>query len=74
MSNKDKYQKHVAEMEVYLKKSKESFLKRWNCNVIANSTLDAFELIKVLGSGAFGTVYLVNTNLPAKKNCLSCLY
>lgn len=59
-SNGDKLSKHVDEMEEYLTKAGESFEKRWTNNVVEVGCFDDFKLKKVIGTGAFGVVFLAS--------------
>lgn len=52
--------KHLEAMEIYLKKSNEKFLKKWNSEITDIGSFADFQLIKVIGNGAFGTVFMVS--------------
>lgn len=60
-SNGEKLPKHVEEMAEYLTKAGESFEKRWMNNVVEVGCFDDFVLKKIIGTGAFGVVFLVRT-------------
>lgn len=51
--------KHLESYELSLKLAGESFLKKWDGKLTEIGAIDDFDLIKVIGNGAFGTVFLV---------------
>lgn len=56
----DPLTKHLETMETYLIKAKEKFLKKWNGDITDIGTIADFQLIKVIGNGAFGTVFMAS--------------
>lgn len=56
----DPLTKHLETNEAYLKKSNEKFLKKWNGNITDIGAFEDFQLIKVIGNGAFGTVFMAS--------------
>lgn len=65
----EKLPKHIEDMEEYLTKAAESFEKRWTNNVVEVGCFEDFKLKKVIGTGAFGVVFLARIlfNFTKKK-------
>ncbi|CAM4681303.1 unnamed protein product, partial [Caretta caretta] len=49
----------VSQLEEFLAKAKEDFLKKWESPSQNTASLDQFDRIKTLGTGSFGRVMLV---------------
>lgn len=51
--------KHLENNEKLLKSANENFTKKWDGKLTEIGRIEDFELLKVIGNGAFGTVFLV---------------
>lgn len=56
----DPLTKHLESIEAYLIRSNEKFMKKWNGDITDIGAFEDFELIKVIGNGAFGTVFMAS--------------
>jgi protein kinase A len=59
--------------ELYLKKLHQDFIDSWNQKIDNNAKLNDFELHKILGTGAFGVVYLAKHVATSKYYAMKML-
>lgn len=57
----------------YLDTLKQEFLQSYNNSITYNKTADNFDIIKKLGKGSFGTVFLVRDKLTYQYLAMKCL-
>lgn len=53
-----KLQKHIIELENYLKRTKKDFEVKWKADFKPTATIADFQIMKTLGTGSFGRVVL----------------
>lgn len=71
----DPLTKHLEAIEAYLIKANEKFMKKWNGDITDIGAFKDFELIKVIGNGAFGTVFMASVRCACnnyKANNMAC--
>lgn len=56
----DKLSQHITSVGAFLKTANENFMKLWAADITEKGTITDFSLIKVIGTGAFGIVFLVS--------------